>query len=185
MSFSCISKVRIRGLTPVNAPSQTPLGLSRAIARSGAARPETGVRDAARARGELSRHLCRSDRAHQSVRACRPAGHGRLRLATVRAERVESGAHAARDETPAAADAGGAFPRLPERAIARSKTLHPDRKPLFYEGREKWTPIPKHFRSGSQRRPVRRSGEGGCDGCKRVQGARVQAMQRVRRRAGV
>jgi len=28
------------------------------------------------------------------------------------------------------------------------KALHPDRKPLFYEGREKWTPIPKHFRMG-------------------------------------
>ena len=25
------------------------------------------------------------------------------------------------------------------------KALHPDRKPLFYEGRDKWTPIPKHF----------------------------------------
>ena len=26
------------------------------------------------------------------------------------------------------------------------KEQYPDRKPLFYEGREKWTPIPKHFR---------------------------------------
>jgi hypothetical protein len=26
------------------------------------------------------------------------------------------------------------------------KEQHPDRKPLFYEGREKWTPIPEHFR---------------------------------------
>jgi hypothetical protein len=25
------------------------------------------------------------------------------------------------------------------------KDAHPDRKPLFYEGREKWTPIPKQF----------------------------------------
>jgi hypothetical protein len=25
------------------------------------------------------------------------------------------------------------------------KERHPDRKPLFYEGREKWTPIPKEF----------------------------------------
>ena len=25
------------------------------------------------------------------------------------------------------------------------KAQYPDRKPLFYEGREKWTPIPKHF----------------------------------------
>ena len=25
------------------------------------------------------------------------------------------------------------------------KDLYPDRKPLFYEGREKWTPIPKEF----------------------------------------
>lgn len=29
---------------------------------------------------------------------------------------------------------------------AAFKARHPDRKPLFYEGREKWTPIPKHFR---------------------------------------
>jgi len=29
------------------------------------------------------------------------------------------------------------------------KALHPDRKPLFYEGREKWTPIPKHFLGGA------------------------------------
>ncbi len=26
------------------------------------------------------------------------------------------------------------------------KERHPDRKPLFYDGREKWTPIPKYFR---------------------------------------
>ena len=25
------------------------------------------------------------------------------------------------------------------------KEQHPDRKPLFYEGRETWTPIPKEF----------------------------------------
>jgi hypothetical protein len=25
------------------------------------------------------------------------------------------------------------------------KQQHPDRKPLFYDGRDKWTPIPKHF----------------------------------------
>ena len=27
------------------------------------------------------------------------------------------------------------------------KTRHPERKPLFYEGRDMWTPIPKHFLS--------------------------------------
>ena len=27
------------------------------------------------------------------------------------------------------------------------KQQHPDRKPLFYDGRDKWTPIPKHFLS--------------------------------------
>jgi hypothetical protein len=26
------------------------------------------------------------------------------------------------------------------------KDMHPDRKPLFYEGRHRWTPIPHHFR---------------------------------------
>ena len=41
------------------------------------------------------------------------------------------------------------------------KEQHPDHKPLFYEGRDKWTPIPKQFRSPAP--PVRRSGEGGCD----------------------
>jgi hypothetical protein len=34
------------------------------------------------------------------------------------------------------------------------KERHPDHKPLFYEGREKWTPIPKHFLD-LPRRPVR------------------------------
>lgn len=44
------------------------------------------------------------------------------------------------------------------------KDRHPDRKPLFYEGRDKWTPIPPHFLRGLPRRPVspkRRSREGG------------------------
>jgi hypothetical protein len=27
------------------------------------------------------------------------------------------------------------------------KEQHPDRKPLFYEGRDAWTPIPRHFRA--------------------------------------
>jgi hypothetical protein len=27
------------------------------------------------------------------------------------------------------------------------KEKHPDRKPLFYEGRDAWTPIPRHFRA--------------------------------------
>ena len=42
--------------------------------------------------------------------------------------------------------------RMPERRFQdfrrryrAFKNQHPDRKPLFYEGREKWTPIPKHF----------------------------------------
>jgi hypothetical protein len=37
------------------------------------------------------------------------------------------------------------------------KDAHPDRKPLFYEGRDKWTPIPKQFlarRSADARRRV-------------------------------
>ena len=43
------------------------------------------------------------------------------------------------------------------------KERYPDRKPLFYEGRETWTPIPQQF-AGLPRRPVsakRRSREGG------------------------
>ena len=33
------------------------------------------------------------------------------------------------------------------RAMYRAfKEKHPDRKPLFYDGRERWTPIPKEFR---------------------------------------
>ena len=32
------------------------------------------------------------------------------------------------------------------------KDAHPDRKPLFYEGREKWTPIPKEFLRSLPRR---------------------------------
>jgi len=31
------------------------------------------------------------------------------------------------------------------------KEKHPERKPLFYEGREKWTPIPKQFLGGGRR----------------------------------
>jgi hypothetical protein len=34
------------------------------------------------------------------------------------------------------------------------KEQHPDRKPLFYEGREKWTPIPAEFLAGLPTRPV-------------------------------
>ena len=44
------------------------------------------------------------------------------------------------------------------------KKRHPDRKPLFYEGRGTWTPIPKEFLRSLARRPVspkRRSREGG------------------------
>ena len=37
------------------------------------------------------------------------------------------------------------------------KEQHPDRKPLFYQGRRKWTPIPKHFLGSLPRGPVRRS----------------------------
>ena len=32
------------------------------------------------------------------------------------------------------------------------KAQYPDRKPLFYEGRDKWTPIPKHFLESLPRR---------------------------------
>jgi hypothetical protein len=40
------------------------------------------------------------------------------------------------------------------------KQKHPDRKPLFYEGRDAWTPIPREFTQG-------RRGDrcGGCGGC--------------------
>lgn len=44
------------------------------------------------------------------------------------------------------------------------KAQYPDRKPLFYEGREKWTPIPRAFLESLPRRPVspkRRGREGG------------------------
>jgi len=44
------------------------------------------------------------------------------------------------------------------------KAQHPDRKPLFYGGRERWTPIPTEFLESLPRRPVppkRRSREGG------------------------
>jgi hypothetical protein len=43
--------------------------------------------------------------------------------------------------------------RMPEARFRRFraryrefKRLHPDRKPLFYDGRRHWTPIPKEFR---------------------------------------
>jgi hypothetical protein len=52
------------------------------------------------------------------------------------------------------------------------KKEHPNRKPLFYEGRNKWTPIPKEFLESLPRRPVspkRRSREGGSpEGRRRV-----------------
>ena len=36
------------------------------------------------------------------------------------------------------------------------KEQYPDRKPLFYEGREKWTPIPKEFLRSLPPSPRRR-----------------------------
>ena len=33
------------------------------------------------------------------------------------------------------------------------KEKYPDRKPLFYEGRGKWTPIPREFRAGVRGNP--------------------------------
>ena len=42
------------------------------------------------------------------------------------------------------------------------KAQHPDRKPLFYEGREKWTPIPEGV-PRSLPAPKPRQGEGGYD----------------------
>src|SRR5688572_24195113 len=88
------------------------MGVRGALARSGAARAQAGLRDATRARGELPRHLRGSHWTHRSVRAGRPPRHGQLRLAIVRKERVEGRAHVARHQTPAAEDAGGEVPRL-------------------------------------------------------------------------
>ena len=43
------------------------------------------------------------------------------------------------------------------------KKQYPDRKPLFYKGRDRWTPIPREFLARLPRRPVqlKRGGEGG------------------------
>jgi hypothetical protein len=40
------------------------------------------------------------------------------------------------------------------------KRRHPDRKPLFYEGRHRWTPIPDEFLRGRRRRATLRPAQG-------------------------
>src|SRR5690349_5140425 len=71
------------------------MGIDRALARPGPARPQAGVRHAACARPQLSRVLYRSDRPDQSVRGGRSARARRLRLAPVDDEYLESGTGAA------------------------------------------------------------------------------------------
>ncbi len=44
----------------------------------------------------------------------------------------------------AAPDARARFREF-RRRYREFKERHPDRKPLFYEGRNAWTPIPQHF----------------------------------------
>src|SRR5262245_48720515 len=72
------------------------MGLGCALARSGTARSQAALRDAARARAQLRRVVCRFHWRYQSLRRGRPACHGRLRLAAVREERLEGRADAAR-----------------------------------------------------------------------------------------
>ena len=75
------------------------LGLGRPLTRSRAARPQAGLPHRARSRAELRRPVHRLQRPHHRLCRRRSGRAGRLRLATVRAERLEGRAVAA--ELPA------------------------------------------------------------------------------------
>ena len=76
------------------------VGIDWPLARSGPPRPQAGFRHAARARAELFRSVHRLHRARHRLRAGRSAGHGSVRLANGRDERLEGRAHAARVPAP-------------------------------------------------------------------------------------
>src|SRR5688572_32693292 len=78
------------------------MGIGRTLARSRTARPQAGLRHAARARAQLRRVVRRFHRRHQGLRRRRSTRDGRLRLAAVGKECLEGRADAARLAAPAA-----------------------------------------------------------------------------------
>src|SRR5262249_56718762 len=83
-------------------PAARPLGIDRAIARSGPARPPPRVRHASCARAELLRSVRRLHGPAHRLRGRRSrAGDGPLRLAAVGRERLEGRASTARLSAPA------------------------------------------------------------------------------------
>ncbi len=94
-------------------------------------------RSAAPARRELPGRLRRLHRPGHRLRGRRPARARPLRLAAVRAQRLEGRALAGRLPAPAAAHVGCALRRLLER-YRSFKARYPDGQPTYYEGREAW-----------------------------------------------
>src|SRR5688572_20415423 len=72
------------------------MGIGRALTRSGPARAEAGLCDAARTRAQLSRRIHRLLRTHQGVRSGRSARAWELRVAGGSGKRLEGGTAAAR-----------------------------------------------------------------------------------------
>ena len=128
------------------------MGICGALAGSRAAWAETGVRDAARARGKLSGHLCRLTGRITAFALVdlRVMGDYDWRLADRNVWKVERMLLETKHQPLRMPEARFRDFRRRYRAF---KELYPDRKPLFYEGREKWTPIPRHF-LGQPRRLV-------------------------------
>ena len=80
---------------------ERPLGIDRALARSGAARAQAGLRHAARARAQLRRSRMSTTPGASPATRSSTCGHARrLRLAAVGAQRLEGGAHAPRLSAP-------------------------------------------------------------------------------------
>ena len=126
--------------------TRRPLGIGGAIARPGAARAEGRCSPTPRALAQqLRRSVRRSHRTGHRLRRRRSARHG---TTTTGAWRTRTcGRSSGCCSTPASRRCASSDARFRSfRARYRAfKAKHPDRKPLFYEGRERWTPIPKGF----------------------------------------
>ena len=86
-------------------PAPRPMGIGGPLARPWSPRTPAGVRDAARARSQLRRSLCRLHRTRHRLRRRRCGeGDGQLRLAVRRNECLEGRTHAARLPAPADRD---------------------------------------------------------------------------------
>ena len=122
-------------------PPERPLGIGRAIARPGPARPQAGVRDAARARAQLLRSVRRLHRPRHRLRRRRLRERWAITTGGWRTTNVWKVERVLLDY-PHRAISLVRRPRERSCAtgIARSGTANPGKKPVFYSGRERWTP---------------------------------------------